>query len=215
MMNTQHYPFTLIPLAYAYDALEPYIDATTMQLHHDRHLQTYIDNLNATLADYPAYHAWNLERLLQNINWLPEAIRTPVKRNAGGVYNHNLFFAGLTPTPDTQPSEPLAQAFSQTFGHGDAFKETLKTQALSVFGSGYAWLVSDAAGTPRILTTPNQDTPLALDVVALMLIDVWEHAYYLHYYNKRADYIDGWFHVADFVAASRRYEEILHNSPSQ
>ena len=208
-MKPQHYPFALIPLSYPYDALEPYIDTKTMQLHHDAHLKTYVDNLNTALADYPQYHTWGLKRLLKNTNWLPEAIRTPVKRNAGGVYNHNLFFASLTPTHDTQPSGPLAQATADAFGSWDACKADLKTKALSVFGSGYAWLVSDTRGSLRTLITPNQDTPLALDVHPLILIDVWEHAYYLQYFNKRADYIDRWFHVADFMAASQRYEEIL------
>ena len=168
---TYHYPFTNPPLPYAYQALEPYIDEKTMKLHHDRHLQTYVDNLNKALADYSRFHNWTLEQLIYNIASLPEEIQTAVRNNGGGVYNHLLYFTGL----------------------------------LSVFGSGYAWLVVAADGSLMITTTKNQDTPLPLGLCPVFNLDVWEHAYYLKHYNLRADYIDDLFHVINWEQAGQRY----------
>jgi Fe-Mn family superoxide dismutase len=207
LLNT-HYQFELPPLPYAYDALEPYIDTLTMQLHHDRHFQTYVDNLNAALKDHPDYQSWSLEKLLRNINWLPEEIRTTVKNNAGGVFNHAFYFANMTP-PDTVLSDSLAMAINATFGSYEAFQKEFKTKALSVFGSGYAWLVLDRDRGLRIITTANQDTPLALNLCPIMQIDVWEHAYYLKHYNVRADYIDDWFHIVNLDQASKNYARCL------
>ena len=206
-MNNQHYPFELMPLPYAYDALEPNIDTLTMQLHHDRHLKTYVDNLNAALAGCPEYHCWTLEQLLLHVGRLPCGIRTAVWHNAGGVWNHDFYFKGMTPG-GSPPTGALAHKINCTFGDFSSFQAQFKAKALDVFGSGYAWLVLSPG--PKncglhlcILTTANQDTPIALGVLPLAGIDVWEHAYYLKHYNVRADYIDSWFRVADFGRASQ------------
>lgn len=206
-MENQHYKFQLIPLPYLYSSLEPYIDTLTMELHHDRHLKTYVDNLNAVLEKYPEYQMWSLGQLIRDINWLPENIRTIVKNNAGGVYNHNFFFENMSSNRNTELSETLENKINNTFGSFDKFKEEFKNQALAVFGSGYAWLVSDINNNLRIIATANQDTPLIFNMKPIMTIDVWEHAYYLKHYNKRADYIDDWFNVVDLSKVSQNYEK--------
>ncbi|MDR0293150.1 MAG: superoxide dismutase [Oscillospiraceae bacterium] len=206
---SQHYPFELPPLPYAYDALEPYIDTLTMQLHHDRHLRAYIDNLNAALKNYPEYHGWSLERLLTQANWLPEPLRIPVKNNGGGVYNHEFFFDHLTPKDGngTRVTGGLLDAVGRAFDGFEGFAAAFSKAAAGVFGSGYAWLSCNADGDPHIVTTANQDTLLTRGLIPLACIDVWEHAYYLKHYNVRADYIQDWFHVADWETATRCYEE--------
>ncbi len=201
----EHYPFVNVPLPYAYNAMEPYIDAKTMELHHNKHLQTYIDNLNSALSKYPQFQDWSLEELLVNVPSLPEDIQTSVKNNGGGVYSHWLYFANLTKPELSHPEGSLYEAIINAFGSLENFQKQLKAAALSVFGSGYAWLVLDAAGTLRIITTPNQDTPLTLNMCPILNIDVWEHAYYLKHYNLRADYIDDWFHVINWKNADRYY----------
>lgn len=207
-----HYPFPLEPLPYAYDALEPTIDAQTVMIHHDRHLKSYVDNLNKTLEPYPMYHSWTLEMLLCNINALPEEIRIPVQRNAGGVYNHNFYFNGMSPHP-SNPKNKLLDAINAAFGSYENFKAVFKKNALSVFGSGYSWLVMDKhANRPnelRIINTANQDTPLPCTVCPVLVIDVWEHAYYLKYQNKRADYIDNWFQVINWDKAEKNYNQCI------
>ena len=202
---TYHYPFTNPPLPYAYQALEPYIDEKTMKLHHDRHLQTYVDNLNKALADYSRFHNWTLEQLIYNIASLPEEIQTAVRNNGGGVYNHLLYFTGLAPASNQMPTGALADAIRREYGSLDAFLKKLKEAALSVFGSGYAWLVVAADGSLMITTTKNQDTPLPLGLCPVFNLDVWEHAYYLKHYNLRADYIDDLFHVINWEQAGQRY----------
>jgi len=206
MSNSEHYPFELEPLPYDYGALEPYIDEQTMHLHHDRHLKTYVDNLNNALKDYPEYQTWPLKRLLQYIGWLPESIRTTVKNNAGGVYNHELYFESMAPAGQTSLSGSLEKKIEEDFGSFDAFKERFKSAALSVFGSGYAWLALTQERDLTIRTTANQDTLVPLDLHPIFLIDVWEHAYYLKHYNVRADYIDDWFNVINFDMALKRFE---------
>ena len=209
-MENQHYRFGLMPLDYAYGALEPYIDERTMQIHHDGHLKTYVDNLNAALKDYPEYHGWSLERLIMSANWLPEAIRTQVKHNGGGVYNHNFFFSAMTASKGTNFGGNLAKKIDETFGSAASFKDKFKEEALKVFGSGYAWLAADVFGSVRIVTTANQDTLIPMERLPLMCIDVWEHAYYLKHQNKRAEYVDDWWSVADFDKASRLYEGYMN-----
>jgi len=199
-----HYPFELMPLPYSYNALEPYIDEKTMRLHHDRHLQTYVNNLNAAIKDYPELHGWSLEQLLYYSDIVPEDIRTAVINNGGGVYNHNLFFAGLDSTK-AQATNALMKAINKTFGSFDDFKKEFKKQALSVFGSGYTWLVAKKDGALEIVNTKNQDTVLPMNVLPLLIIDVWEHAYYLKHYNMRADYIDDWFKVVNLSRAEMIY----------
>jgi len=203
-----HYPFELKPLPYAYDALEPFIDTKTMQLHHDRHLLTYINNLNAALKDYPELWGWSLEQLLYYNDLVPEKIRTAVKNNAGGVYNHNAYFAGMTndATQKNQAAAPnLMRQINTQFGSFDNFKIQFKTQVLAVFGSGYTNLATDQSGQLNIINTPNQDTMLSQNLAPIILIDAWEHAYYLKHYNLRADYIDDWFNVLNLSQAEKNY----------
>lgn len=206
----QHYPFINTPLPYSYNAMEPYIDAKTMMLHHDRHLQTYIDNLNAALKNYTQLHGWTLEQLIVNVPSLPAEIQTSVKNNGGGVFNHRFYFANLTNPASSRPISPLREAIIREFGNFVGFQKQLTEAALSVFGSGYAWLVVNAEGRLKIITTPNQDTPLPLNLCPVMNLDVWEHAYYLKHYNLRADYIDDWFHVLNWDNANANYMRCFH-----
>lgn len=193
------YPFRLPALPYAYDALEPYIDRKTMYFHHDKHMQTYVDQLNKALAPYPEYHSWTLEQLLSRLPELPEELRTQVQNNGGGVYNHDLYFDLMAPAGQPFPGE-LAEAF----GGEDNWKRQMKAAALGVFGSGFAWLVRDASGALKILALPDQDTPLALGMQPLLPLDVWEHAYYLKHQNLRGDYIDSWFQVINWAEVIMR-----------
>ena len=205
----QHYEFVNPPLPYAYNAMEPFIDAETMELHHDRHLQTYIDNLNQILKDFPKYQHLTLPQLLLNINSMPESIQTPVNNNAGGAYNHIFFFEHLKNPSKKAPTGRLASLIIDEFGSFDNFKTAFKQKALSVFGSGYVWLVLDAFANLRILTTANQDTPIPLSMFPLLNLDVWEHAYYLKHYNVRADYIDNWFHIINWDLADQNLTNCL------
>ncbi len=200
-----HYKFVNTPLPYAFEAMEPYIDKKTMYLHHDKHLQTYIDNLNRTLSNHPELQNWTLEQLIINAPCLPKEIRSDIKNNGGGVFNHQFYFSNLANPAFPQPVGILEQAIKNAFGSYPSFRSQFKEAALSVFGSGYAWLVVNAAGQLSILTTQNQDTPLEMGLVPVLNIDVWEHAYYLKHYNLRADYIDDWFHVVNWEQASQNY----------
>ncbi len=202
----EHYKFELKPLPYAYEALEPHIGQETLHIHHDKHLQTYVDNLNKVLADATDYHGWSLEELIRRQEELPENIRTAVRNNAGGVYNHILYFDGMAPAGTTKPSGELATMLDRTFGSLEGFEKKLKEAALGQFGSGWAWLVTDKGGNLRIVQTPNQDTPLTMDLCPLLLVDVWEHAYYLDYQNRRPEYFDNWFKVINWDEAGKKYD---------
>lgn len=204
---SQHYPFTLEPLPYAYDALEPQIDAETLHFHHDKHLQTYVDNLNKTLEKVPDYHDWSLEKLITQGDSLPEAIRTPVRNNAGGVYNHQLYFRCMGPEKDTRPSQKYMEELNRYFGSFEDWKEKMKTAAVTQFGSGWAWLVVDQEGRMHVVKTPNQDTPLPSFMRPLLLVDVWEHAYYLQYQNRRPEYVDRWFSVINWKQVEENFEK--------
>ena len=211
MSTQQHYPFVNPPLPYAYDALEPYIDRKTMELHHDRHLQAYVDYLNDILKDYPEYQSLSLEQLLLYPELLPSSIQTAVRHNAGGVYNHLLFFSTLqspvsAPVPE---NNLLLSCLIMQFGSIAAFLEAFEKAALSVFGSGYAWLVQDSRGALKLITTANQDTPLSLGLHPLLPLDVWEHAYYLKHYNKRGDYIRDWMHIINWDIAAQSFAALL------
>ncbi len=190
----EHYKFVNVSLPYAYDALEPYIDTKTMELHHDKHLQTYIDNLNKALENYPQFQNWSLEQLLYYADRLPTEIRTTVKNNAGGVYNHLIYFEGLNPKGEREIDRVRKQIIEQ-FGSYENFEKEIKKAALSVFGSGYAWLVEDNNGRLSIITTANQDTPIPMGLFPIINVDVWEHAYYLKNYNRRNEYLDNWLKV--------------------
>lgn len=199
-----HYPFTLTPLPYAYDALEPYIDAQTLHYHHDKHMKAYVDNLNKALVDFPDLHSLSLTQLLSEPSRLPAAIRTAVKNNGGGVYNHELYFGLLTDKP-RQPEGPLLQSITHQFGDAKAMLTQMKAAAIAQFGSGYAWLVQDIHGNLLVKGLPNQDNPLELNCYPLLCVDVWEHAYYLKYKNLRADYVDAWMQVIDWNKLDARY----------
>lgn len=200
----EHYPFVNPPLPYDFNSLEPYIDTKTMELHHDRHLQTYVDQLNATLAPYPQYHFLSLEQLLLYGSSLPTEIQTKVKNNGGGVFNHIFFFDSLTPTGQSIAAYPSIGSRINEYGGYRKFKDDLSAAALSVFGSGYAWLVLDAFSKFKIITTPNQDTPLSQNLYPLLNVDVWEHAYYLKHYNQRAAYLNDWFSVINWKTVADR-----------
>lgn len=194
----QHYPFENPPLPYPASALEPYIDTKTMELHHDLYLQTYVDNLNQSLAGYPEYHNLSLTQLLVFHDSLPEALQTPVTRYAGGVYNHIFFFENMAPGSFAQPANPTAAYMISAYGSYENFQNAFRNAALSVFGSGYAWLVLDAFNRLKIVTTANQDTPLKEKLFPLLTLDVWEHAYFIKHYNRRTDYIDDWFQIINW-----------------
>ena len=196
-------PFENTPLPYAFDALEPYIDARTMEIHHDRHLQAYIDGLNRAIAPFPALQNCTAARLAVLNAPALRCIRPALCRNAGGVFNHRGYFAGMTPDGSRRlPCGALQAAVLQTFGTQAAFEDAFTKAALGVFGSGYVWLVRDVAGRPRIITTANQDTPMARGLRPLLCCDVWEHAYYLKHQNRRADYAADWLRVADWARAN-------------
>lgn len=201
----EHYPFSLPPLPYDYNALEPYIDQETVKIHHDRHFKAYIDNLNKALKPYPQLHCLSLCKLLCNLNTLPCKIREDVRNNGGGVYSHNLYFNTMGAEKDQRPYGSLMTALEECFGSLDGFKEKMKTSGIERFGSGWAWLVKDRCGGLRIISTPGHDTPLPCNLCPVLILDVWEHAYYLKYKNKRGDYIDNWFNVINWDEASKNY----------
>ena len=200
-----HYPFALEPLPYGYDALSAAIDPETVRIHHDRHLKTYVDNLNAALAPLADFHTMTLTDLIVQNATLPAAAQTPVWNNAGGVYNHNLYFSLLGPNPG-QPTPALSQALNETFGSMEGFKTAMKTAAMAQFGSGYAWLVLDQDKLV-IVKTANPDTPLPSGFKPLLLVDVWEHAYYLKYQNMRAAYLDAFWNVVNWSQVSQLYDQ--------
>lgn len=202
------YPFVNTPLPYEYKAMEPYIDELTMHLHHDRHLQTYIDNLNAILAENPALQHFTLQELIMRWNRLPRAVRIPIRNNAGGVFNHRFYFDGMGSSGELSADASIRLIIEKQFQSFENFISQFKEAALSVFGSGYAWLISER-GRLMIVTTPNQNTPDLYRQSPLLNIDVWEHAYYLKHYNLRAAYIDDWFNVVNWNQVARRYQQSL------
>jgi superoxide dismutase, Fe-Mn family len=195
--------FTLPTLPYAYDALEPFIDQRTMEIHHSKHHQAYVNNVNAALDKYPNLSYDKLEDLLLDLDNLPSDIQATVRNNGGGVFNHNLFFASLKVNGGARPTGELATKINAAFGSFDAFKEAFAKAAATRFGSGWAWLIQTDKGTLEVVSTPNQDTPLAQGT-PLLGLDVWEHAYYLHYQNRRPDYIEAFFNVVDWDAVAAR-----------
>lgn len=208
-MREETYPFVVKPLPYEYDALVPVLDQETLQFHHDKHYKTYVDNLNAALSDYPELQKMGLSDLLRRIDQLPAAIQTPVRNNGGGVYNHELYFDSMKSPVGQEPSGLLLEAIERDFGSMQQWKEQMKQAAVSKFGSGWAWLVTDNGGKLSILQTANQDVPDLNKLTPLFLVDVWEHAYYLQYQNRRADYVDGWFGLVNWRKAQKRYEDAI------
>jgi Fe-Mn family superoxide dismutase len=201
-------PFTLPDLPYAFDALEPHIDAQTMQIHHGKHHAAYIAKLNEAVAKHPALAARPVENLVRDLASIPEDIRTAVRSHGGGHANHALFWTCLKPGGGGEPAGKLAETLTSTFGSFAGFRDQFKKAALGVFGSGWAWLSLDAGRKLLIESTPNQDTPLSAGREPLLGLDVWEHAYYLRYQNRRADYADAFFNVVDWSFVARRYDEL-------
>jgi Fe-Mn family superoxide dismutase len=196
--------FTLPPLPYANDALEPYIDAKTMEIHHDKHHAAYVTNLNKALETHPNLQNKTLEELLGSLDSLPEAIRAPVRNNGGGHWNHSFFWPLLKKNNGEEPTGDLAKAISSAFGSFADFKPKFAAAGVGRFGSGWAWLLLKG-GKLVIESTPNQDTPISLGGTAIIGIDVWEHAYYLKYQNRRPDYIEAWWNVVNWDAAAKNY----------
>lgn len=201
------YPHKLPDLGYSYDALEPHIDAKTMEIHHGKHHNAYTTKLNAALEEYTDYHGYTSEQLLRGIDALPEGLRTAVRNQGGGHYNHGLFWDILKPGGSDRPQGELASAIDQTFGSFEEFKKTFNTTAAGRFGSGWGWLTVGPFGKLHVISTLNQDSPLMDGHTPIMGVDVWEHAYYLTYQNRRPDYLEAIWNVINWDEVGRRYEE--------
>ncbi len=199
-------PFELPSLPYANDALEPHIDATTMGIHHDKHHAAYVGNLNNALSSHPELAGLSLDELLaDNCAAVPESIRTAVRNNGGGHANHSLFWTLMGPGGGGEPSGALADAINSTFGSLAQFQQAVSAAGVGRFGSGWAWLVKNGSGSLEVLSTANQDSPIMTGQVPLLGVDVWEHAYYLRYQNRRPDYIKAWWNVVNWDAVAARF----------
>jgi superoxide dismutase, Fe-Mn family len=200
--------FELPDLPYAYDALEPYVDAMTMQIHHDKHHAAYVNNLNAAIEKHPNLSSKSLEELLGDLNAVPEDIRMVVRNHGGGTYNHNLFWVFMSPKGGGEPKGALAQAIDAAFGNYTTFKENFEKASNTRFGSGWGWLVANRDGTLAVTSTPNQDSPLSDGQTPILGIDVWEHAYYLKYQNRRPEYVSNWWNVVNWEEVARRFDSL-------
>ncbi len=198
--------YELPPLPYDYNALEPYIDTQTMQLHHDKHHQTYVTNLNNALQGNDQLASMPVDDLMRNISQVPENIRTAVQNNGGGHSNHSMFWTIMKPNGGGQPTGDLANAIQQAFGSFDAFKTAFNDAGTKRFGSGWAWLVLDQSGKLQVISTANQDSPLMSGLYPVMGNDVWEHAYYLKYQNRRAEYLKAWWNVVNWAEVNKRFQ---------
>lgn len=206
--------FSLPTLNYKYDELQPSIDSTTMRIHYSKHHAAYVKNLNDVLQKHPEYSGMTLEELIANINHLPQEIRMAVRNNGGGHYNHSLFWSVLTPQKKSKIGGPIVKGIKKQFGSVEAFKEEFNKAAASQFGSGWAWLLVDKDGNLKISSTANQDNPLMIGVVdvngtPILGLDVWEHAYYLNYQNRRADYIKNYWYIINWDEVNKRYQEAI------
>lgn len=199
--------YKLPELTYSYEALEPHIDALTMETHHSKHHGGYVSKLNDALEGHDDLLALDIKELMQRLNQLPETVKTAVRNNGGGHYNHTLFWELMSPNPQKEPTGELAKQLNEAFGSLDGFKEQFKQAALGRFGSGWAWLVMEN-GKLSITSTPNQDNPVSEGMEVLLGVDVWEHAYYLKYMNKRPDYVDAWWNVLDWAKVEERFNQI-------
>lgn len=197
--------FELPPLPYAYDALEPFIDTITMQVHHDKHHAAYVTNLNGALEKHPELASKSLEELLGDLNAVPEDIRTVVRNHGGGTWNHTMFWHIMAPKAGGEPAGALADAIKATFGGFEAFKTEFEKAANGRFGSGWAWLVKKSDGGLAVVSTANQDNPVSDGHAPVLGLDVWEHAYYLKYQNRRAEYVTNWWNVVNWEEVSRRF----------
>jgi superoxide dismutase, Fe-Mn family len=195
--------YSVPPLPYAYDALEPYIDKATMEFHHDKHHQAYVDKANAALAGTALADA-AIEDVLKDLSQVPADKRTAVQNNGGGHYNHSLFWESMAPGAGGAPDGPLAQAIDSVFGSFEAFQSSMKETGVNQFGSGWSWLVHNGSEL-ALVGTPNQDSPISSGSTPLLGLDVWEHAYYLKYQNRRPDYVDAWWNVVDWGTVAERF----------
>ncbi len=200
--------FELPKLPYAYDALEPYIDARTMEIHHTKHHAAYTNNLNAALDKHPELKGKTIEQILVDLTAVPEDIRTAVRNHGGGFFNHSVFWMIMGPKAGGEPKGPVADAIRSAFGDFAGFKEKLSAAAAGQFGSGWAWL-SVKNGKLVVSSTPNQDSPLSQGMTPILGIDVWEHAYYLKYQNRRPEYIENWWSTVNWTEVTRRFEAAL------
>ncbi len=199
-------PAELPPLPYPYNALEPHIDAQTMELHHDKHHASYVTNLNKALENNANLKNQSVESLIRNLNQVPEDIRTAIRNNGGGHVNHSMFWEIMSPNGGGEPTGAIAEAINKTFGSFETFKEQFNQAGSSRFGSGWVWLVRNPQGQLEITSTANQDSPLMDGQYPIMGNDVWEHAYYLNYQNQRGEYLKNWWNVVNWEAVNRRFE---------
>ena len=197
--------FTLPPLGYDYAALEPHIDARTMEIHHTKHHQAYVTNLNAAIENTPELQDKSLEWLLQNLPSVPESVRNAVRNNGGGHWNHSFFWQIIGPNGGGEPSGKVADSIKSSFGDFSKLKEQLNASGLARFGSGWAWVVADKGGKLTIESTPNQDTPVSDKKTPILGVDVWEHAYYLKYQNRRPDYLAAWWNTVNWPEVENRF----------
>jgi Fe-Mn family superoxide dismutase len=198
--------FELPELNYSFDALEPYIDARTMEIHHGKHHAGYVNNLNKALESAPELYNSSIESILSDLTKIPESIRTAVRNNGGGHANHSLFWQVMTPGGNKKPVGSLGKAIDSQFGSYEAFMETFSNAAATRFGSGWAWLVLDGSKKLQVYSTANQDSPVSDGHAPVLGLDVWEHAYYLNYQNRRPDYIKAWWNVVNWDVVNRNYE---------
>lgn len=203
------YPFELPKFTYAYNDLEPYIDALTMEIHYTKHHQGYVNNLNSVLEKYSEFHNLELEDILKNLNQLPEEIKIAVRNNGGGHYNHSLFWEIMNPNGGGEPGDKLAEDIKNNFGSFENFKNLFSEVALKHFGSGWAWFVLTSDKKIKFYSLPNQDNPLMNGDFPIMGIDVWEHAYYLKYQNRRNEYIQAWWNIVDWEKIKNLYNNLL------
>ena len=201
-------PYSLPDLPYSYDALEPFIDTQTMEIHHQKHHNAYITKLNSALETSSEWQGKDIEEIVKNLNSVPESIRTAVRNNGGGHYNHSFFWNIMGPNAGGEPEGDLASSINDVFGSLAEFKEEFSGAAVNRLGSGWAWLVLDPSGKLVVLSTPNQDNPLTDGFKPLMGLDVWEHAYYLKYQNRRPEYIENWWNVVDWSAVADRFDSL-------
>ena len=202
------YPFQLPDLDYAHDALEPHIDARTMEIHHGKHHAAYTANLNAALAAHPALHGKSANELVADLSAIPEGIRAAVRNNGGGYVNHAMFWKLMTPGGAGEPTGALAAAIDAAFGSLGEFKNRFAAAAVGRFGSGWAWLTADGAGSLEVVSTPNQDTPVMAGKTPILGVDVWEHAYYLNYQNRRPDYVAAFWNVVNWTVVGENYAAV-------
>ena len=198
-------PFELAPLPYALDALEPYLDGKTMEFHYGKHHQAYVNNFNAAVEKHPELFKLSVEKILSDLSQVPEDIRTAVRNNGGGFYHHTIYWEMMSPNSGGEAKGKLAEAINKTFGNFAAFKAELEKAALGRFGAGWAWLSKKADGSILVHSTPNQDSPVSEGLYPLVGVDVWEHAYYLKYQNRRIEFVQNWRNVVNWNVAEERY----------